>query len=82
MRASKLGSGLSDLFETSFLRHVGHSLLLDINKKGENNTNFLAITEVCPNATILSQSAHQDSIFIVNLEWGFYLLTDQVVPDI
>lgn len=31
MSASKFGSGLSDLLETSFFRQVGHSLLL--NKK-------------------------------------------------
>ena len=28
IRASKLGSGRSDLLDTSFLRQVGHSLLL------------------------------------------------------
>lgn len=30
MRASKFGSGLSERLETSFLRQVGHSLLLHV----------------------------------------------------
>lgn len=29
IRASKLGSGRSDLLDTSFLRQVGHSLFLE-----------------------------------------------------
>lgn len=31
MRVSKFGSGRSDLLDTSFLRHVGHSLLPDLS---------------------------------------------------
>ena len=33
IRASKFGSGLSDLFDMSFFLHVGHSLFLSKSQK-------------------------------------------------
>lgn len=39
IRASKLGSGRSDLLDTNFLRQVGHSLLLQ-RQEGQKFSNI------------------------------------------
>lgn len=43
IRASKFGSGRSDLFDTSFFLHVGHSLFLfsSVNKFNVNDGMFV-----------------------------------------
>jgi len=53
-----------------------------MKEKEENTTNSPAVTQVCPNAATLGQSARPDSVFTANLERGFHLVTDQAVPDI
>lgn len=69
IRASKLGSGRSDLFDTSFLRHVGHSLLLSkifstsITKITTLSPFALEISDILKRKTVLDYLRNQFSVY-------------------